>query len=320
MNIILYQRRLANGEAERPEAEACLRQAGCRIRVSDDEASDDWRDADWLWIQGNAGWFPRVCRRLERRPAKKPRVVVWHTEPLPPRPGSALRPSRLHLREIAKKVLRDRRATDPYTNAARIQRMRRSGLPDLLAVSSRSRQLYLASRGIESHFIPLGYHAATHGRMLPLQRDIDALFLGTMAVPRRRRLVRQMRRAGIEVRTEGSWNDCSGFGENRTRLLNRAKILVNLLRQPGDFSGLRMILGMCNGAMVISEPIDKPEPYVPGRHYIEAPVGQLSSVILYYLKHPQERKRIAAEGYRLVTQNLTMQNSVKRILELAGGF
>jgi hypothetical protein len=317
LRITLYQRRLANGVAERPEVPACLREGGHHVREADDGALGNWPATDLLWLQGNANWFPRVCRQLERSGARKPHILVWHTEPLPPGPRSGLRTSRLHFREIAKIILRDRRATDPYTNAARLRRLRRFELPDVLVVSARSRQKYLASRGIESHFIPLGYHAATHGRLLGLQRDVDVLFLGTMQVPRRNRLVAQLRRAGVQVRAEGSWNDGSTWGEDRTQLLNRTKVLLNLQRHPGDFSGMRRILGMSNGALVISEPIDQPEPYVPGRHYIETTAELMPEVIRHYLERPDEREQIIAQAYRLVTEELTMQTSVQRILKLA---
>jgi hypothetical protein len=278
-------------------------------------ATADWQDVDLLWIQGNANWFPRECLRLQRMETKRPRVVIWHTEPLPPRPGSGWRSSRLHFREIVKIVLRHKKATDPYTNAARIRKLWREGLPDVLAVSARSRQAFLASCGIESHFVPLGYWGESHGRLLGLPRDIDVMFLGTMQVPRRRRLVAQLRRAGIEVQTKGSWQNSEAWGENRILLLNRTKILLSLQRHPGEFTGMRLILGMSNGAMVISEPIDQPDPYVPGLHYIETPAQQMPAVIRYYLEHPDERERIAAEGNRLM-KKLTMQASVGRILEL----
>jgi len=296
---------------------ASLRAAGHHVHAARYGAPDDWRDVDLLWLNGNANWFPDVCGRLERIGARRPGVVVWHSEPLPPRPGSGFRSSPLSFREIAKIVLRDSRATDPYTNAKRIQRLRRFGLPDVLAVSARSRQEYLASHGIESHFIPLGYDAEWLDRPLELKRDVEVLFLGTMQVPRRRRLVAQLRQAGVEVRTEGSWNNRSAWGENQRQLLNRTKVLLNLQRHPGEFSGMRMLLGMTNRALVISEPVDLPEPYVPGRHYIEATVEQMPAVIRFYLEHPDERELIVSEAYRFVSEELTMQASVNRILELA---
>jgi len=195
--------------------------------------------------------------------------------------------------------------------------MARFGLPDLLVVSSRSREDYLRSQGIESHFVPIGYSADAHGKLLGLERDIDVLFLGTMQVRRRERLVSGLRKAKVALRVEGSWTDRAAWGDSRTRLLNRTKMLLNLQRNPGEFSGLRMILGMCNGALIVSEPVDRPEPYVPGRHYVEASAEEIPAVLRYYLEHPEERHKITEEAHRFVTETLTMRNSLNRILELA---
>jgi len=314
LNIALLRRRGARRDALRSLSE-CLRQESHHVVRVYEENDAEWQNADLLWFQGNANWFPRACRRLERMGTRRPRVVIWHSEPLPPRPGSGWQSSRLHLREIAKIVLRHKNATDPYTNAARLKKLWKVGLPDVLAISSRSRQGFLASCGIESYFVPLGCYGESHGKLLDLQRDIDCLFLGTMQVPRRRRLIAHLRRVGIKVQTKGSWHDSDTWGENRTLLLNRTKILLSLQRYPGEFTGMRMLLGMSNGAMIISEPIDQPDPYIPGRHYVEATAEQMPSVIRFYLEHPDERTRIAAEGGRLMKE-LTMQASVRRILGL----
>jgi hypothetical protein len=285
--------------------------------MAKDGTMDNWRDDDLLWIQGNANWYPRICRTLEQAGTERPPVVIWHTEPLPPRPGSGYKSDRLHLHEIKKILLRDPRATDPYTNSLRIRRLQKYGLPDILAVSSRSWQQYLASRGIKSHFIPFGYKADRHGRLLGLPRDIDVLFLGTAQTSRRKRLLKQLRTAGIDVRAEGRWDERGTWGEYRTNLLNRTKILLNLQRHPGELAGMRMILGMSNGALIISEPIDRSQPYLAGKHYVESPAWKMPEVIRYYLEHADEREEITREAHRFVVEKLTMKASVNRILELA---
>jgi hypothetical protein len=314
MKIVLYQKGLALSSLKRP-VPACLVEAGHHVFNASDEASDNWGNADLIWMQGNANWYPRACRRLERARNNRPRVLIWHSEPLPARPGSGLKNSPLHLREIIKILLRDKDATDPYSNSARIMRLHRFGLPDLLVVSSRSRQEYLGTHGIESYFVPFGYHEAVHGRMPGCSRDIEVLFLGSMQVPRRRRLIRELRLEGVDVKTVGGWHSAESWGDNRTRLLNRTKVLLNLGRHPGEFSGLRMLLGMSSGALVISEPIDLPEPFIVGRHYIETPIERMPEVIHYYLEHPKEREQIIDEAYRFVVEELTMRSSVKQVLE-----
>jgi glycosyltransferase involved in cell wall biosynthesis len=292
-----------------------LEAAGHRVRQVAD-GSLDMAAADLVWLQGNANRYPAVCRQLLSRPrTNRPLVLVWHTEPLPPPRAAGLPIPTLHLREIAKVVLRDSRATDVYSNWFRVRKLARHGLPDILVVSTGARQEFLTEHGIKAHFVPLGYHPG-YGRDLGLQRDIDTLFLGALDVPRRRRLLNRLRRRGINVVERGSWFDPANWGEERARLLNRTKILLNFGRHPGELSGMRLILGMANKALVISEPIYRPAPYVPGTHYVSATIEEMPEVIRYYLEHEDERQRIVAEGHRSVMQEVTLERSAARILAL----
>jgi glycosyl transferase family 1 len=271
-----------------------------------------------LWIQGNANWFPRICRQLTAKPrSERPFVLLWHSEPLPPARAAALPRPRLNLREVVKILLRDRRATDVYTNYFRLRRLAQHGLPDLLIVSTPGRCEFLAERNIAAHWVPLG-SSPSHGYDMGLSRDLDALFLGDLNIPRRRRLIKRLRRGGVNLVAVGDWSDPAYWGDNRTRLLNRTKVFLNLQRYPGDLAGVHLILGMANKALVISEPIYNPAPYVPGKHYVSATIDEMPGVIAYYLAHEAERAEIVNEGHRCVTQELTMDRSVSRVLKLLG--
>lgn len=318
LDVTMYHRVLAPGVGERPEVLAALRAAGHRItEINSDEVAPPQDNHKVLWIQGNANWFPRLCHNLIALPAsRRPLVVVWHSEPLPPPAATGRAMPRLHLREIVKVLLRDTRATDVRSNLRRIKQLNQNGLPDLLIVSTPARQEFLAECSIGSEWVPFGYEPS-HGRDLGLERDIDALFLGTLQVPRRRMLLDQLRGAGLNVMTAGDWHDPKMWDENRTVLLNRTKIMLNLSRFPGELSGLRMILGMANRSLVLSEPIDRPDPYKPGVHYVETAVESMPEMIRYYLSHEEERQRIADAGHALVTGELTMQRSIQRIIEMA---
>ena len=142
------------------------------------------------------------------------------------------------------------------------------------------------------------------------------LFLGAQDVPRRNRLLRSLRKNGIRIHAVGSYVDPSCWGEHRTELLNRTKILLNLARTPGEFPDLRLIMGMANKALVISEPIYRPDPFVPGRHFISVSIDEMPEKIRYYLAHDEERASIGERAHRLITQDVTMERSVSRILDL----
>ena len=77
---------------------------------------------------------------------RRPYVLLWHSEPLPPARATGLPLPWLNLREVAKVVLRDARATDVYTNYFTLRSLHRVGIPDVLVLSSRGRQEFLAER------------------------------------------------------------------------------------------------------------------------------------------------------------------------------
>jgi len=269
-----------------------------------------------VWIQGNANWFPQIRSQLAACPPQaRPLVLHWFSEPLPPPRASGLPRPRLNLKEVAKILLRDARITDLYSNAARLRSMVRKDLIDLLVVTTPARQQFLAEQGITAHFVPLGYERSNHGRDLGLERTRDVIFLGAI-VPRRRKLLSRLQRDGVQLDQMGGWFDPAFWGQNRTRLLNQTKIFINIARHPGELPGMRLILGMANKCLVVSEPIYEPGPYVPGKHFIASSVNEMPDAIRYYLDHPEKRQVIADAGHRLVTETLTLERSVKRILTL----
>jgi hypothetical protein len=269
-----------------------------------------------LWLEGTPVWYRDVFAALRRRSAaERPFVLFWQSEPLPmPRAARLPRP-RLHAREFAKIALRDHRVTDPYSNIRALRAVTRDGLVSLLLVSSRGGQEFLAERGIGASFVPLPV-VPDDGRDLGLERDIDVLFLGAMDVPRRKRIVRRLCSAGIPVVAAGGWGEDNITGEPRTQLLNRTKILLNFPRHPGLLSGRRMGLGMANRALVIAEPIYRPEPYRPDEHFVMCELADMPDVIASLLADDARRTAIADAGYRFVWEQMTLEPATERVLEL----
>ena len=297
-----------------------LRQYGNRV-VQTRDANLDVGAFDVVLMLENHGWFSKVLRQLEAQETdtERPLVVVWHWEPLPLPDGAGVARPKLSAREIAKILLRDSRATDVYTNLRNLQRLSRKGWAVLLLVSSQAWQESLAERGISAQWIPYGYEdgdgirAATEADG---KRDIEALFLGEMNIPRRRRIVKQLRSLGVNLVACGSWFEKQLWGDGRTRLINRSQSFLNIQRLPGEIGAHRMILGMANRSLVISEPIYKPAPFLPGAHYVEAEVREMPEVLKYYRAHPEERADIVERAYGFVTRELRMEASIARILSL----
>lgn len=270
-----------------------------------------------VFISGSSLWHRRALDRIRPLPrAKRPFVIVWWSEPLPFPREAGLRLERLNVREIGKIMLRDRRVSDPHSNARHLRRVSKEGLIDLLTVATRGYQTFLAQEGIGSELIPVGYHPV-HGHLLDLERDIDVLFLGDLRVRRRKRILRRLELEGVPVRGIGSYSDPKYWGEGRTEILNRAKIVLNLPRHPGLMAESRWPVTMATGALLLSEPVFLPEPFVPGKHYVEAPVEEMATTVRHYLADDAARQRITAEAHDFMTRELTLERSFKDLLALA---
>lgn len=191
-----------------------------------------------------------------------------------------------------------------------------------LVVTSRDRADSLARFGIVAPVIPFGYDAAFAGEPADpdLGRDIDVLVIGTAirGVPTRRARITAEALAGLapSVRTlvveGGTW------GGERSILLRRARIVLNVQRVPGNFTGLRSVLAGAAGALVVSEPVTTPEPFVPGVHYVEAPAARLAATIHEVLADRPRRLAIARAAQALVVEELTMRRSAERLLAAIG--
>ena len=270
-----------------------------------------------VWVGGNPRWYRRTLDRIARLPrAERPRVLVWHTEPLPMPRAAGLSGQMLTTRELGKLVLRDRRVNDHYSNARYLRRLAAEGTVDVLAVATRAYQAYLEQESVETELVPLGYHPS-HGRLLDRQRDVDVIFLGDFRLPRRRRILRRLKREGVDVLTLGDYANPDLWGEGRVELMNRAKIALNIPRLEGHLPDVRLVVAMANGALVVSEPLYLPEPYEPGVHYVEASVERLPETIREYVADDDARRVITDEAHRFVTTELTLERSFGRLLELA---
>ncbi len=271
-----------------------------------------------VFIGGNPIWYRRTLERIAALPREqRPVVIVWHTEPLPMPPEAGFPRERLTTREVVKIVLRDRRVNDHYSNARYLEQLDRDGSATVLAVATGAYQAFLAGRRVHADFVPVGYHEGD-GRLLGLERDIDAVFLGDYRIRRRRRILRRVEREGIDIQTLGSNTPEKGYwGDARTELLNRTKIMLNIPRLPGHLPDIRLIVGMANGALVVSEPMYLPAPYVPGEHYVEATVDELAETVRCYLDDEDARRRITSAAHRFVTEGLTLEGSFRQLFRLA---
>jgi hypothetical protein len=197
----------------------------------------------------------------------------------------------------------------------------RMGWLDLFLETSQVYTEYHCRNGLPALFVPWGTSTGWYAD-LGLERDIDVLWMGKRRTKRRSRLLDQLRRElselGIQMHVVDGIERPFIYGEERTRVLNRTKVALNLLPTWWDNTlAFRFNMAAGNRSMVISEPVLQHCPaYEAGKHYVSTPTEQLTKTILHYLTHEGERFQIAQNAYTLATTNLTLESSIRRIIEL----
>ena len=194
------------------------------------------------------------------------------------------------------------------------RRVAEGGL-DTLSMSTAPRVAFLQAHGISAEWVPFGYHRSFSSDRRAT-RDIDVLFLGRARIRRRQTLLEQIETAldGQGRRFHVVERGC--FGETRIKTLNRTRISLNLTNYPWEVPGIRFLMSMACGALVVSERLGNSSPFRDGEHFVSAPAEQLPDVILRLLADDTERRRITDTAWRYVTERLTLRHSVTRLVDL----
>lgn len=312
--------------------EAGARELGIDVAWVGDSASAAERDV--VIGVGYPYYYPWLARAL---PAT--RRIAWLGEPLPPADDGAVRRlfRALPMGRIIDTVApggrlggRGRRSVrlsewrerasfdhDRRLNLAAHRRAAKDGIR--IVVTSSDRAASLRRVGLEAAVVPFGYHPVLAGPpqdAVGTERDIDVLVLatGVADVPTRRvRVLAQvLRDLGPDVRTKVISG--GAFGAERRRALCRARVVLNVHRVPGNFTGIRTVLVGAAGAVIVSEPVDTPGPFIPGVHYLEAPPDELAATVRALLADDPRRIEMARTTQRFLVEELTMARSLQAVL------
>lgn len=292
---------------------------------------------DHVIVHGPEGSLRHLGHQLLTMPRhRRPTLLVWYHEGLPSRQTPnraviAISSLRSYLGDdfaplepligtrlsgAVRRLGRGRMARLQYFGDMRW--MHQQGVLDTLAVTSDFACQALRRSGLPVLAIHFGAPAAW-GADLHLKRDIPTLWIGNPATPRRKRLLSRVRgdlaRKGIPLLLIDGHEHPAVFGEERTALLNRTKIVLNFTRAAWDNNTQRHVLAMLNRALVISEPMPRHVPFEPGVHYVEVAVEQMAATVEHFLKNPGQREQMTARAHAFVTEHLTFGSSVRRIVE-----
>lgn len=262
--------------------------------------------------------------------SRTPNRVVWFGEPLPSMAGPEDSPhvearSRVFAlgRQAVSTLPRSRARTvlgrlggrmadlEPWDNLRSALQL--GSVAESFAVTSRDSAAILEAAGMPCRTVPFGYSPRQHGALqLDGPRDLGTVVLGGFSGPRsrrRKRIVEDWKARGLQVTVvEGVW------GDDRNSLLRRSRVVLQVHRFPGTFIGIRLVLALAAGAVVVSEPMRDPYPFVPGIHFIEAPLDRLPEEARALLADEPRRRRIAEAGQELLAGDLSMVRSLGRVL------
>ena len=338
-----------------------LRREGARVQQVSDGDAEAW-EQDVLLLIGSGRFFPRFAEQVKSREARRPRVVLWHQQPLPPpvltrradelgqRLINAqwddllgrwagglgkLLPAKGRVRNLLQRLLAfpvrrefERFGGADYGNvgwddlcmifeeAAWLSDTFSAPRPwiDLVACGTPTRLAFLRQAGIPTRFVPLAFHPAW-GEPGTEERDVDVLFVGTCESPNRSNLVpsvlRQLRDWGFRTCEINVFPS----GRQRTAMLQRARVVLNVLRFPWEFPGPRLFASAACGALCVSNEAVQNQPFQPDLHFIRAPRARMAESISWYLTHEEERRQRAARALQSFTTDFSLLASLEKLLQ-----
>ena len=159
---------------------------------------------------------------------------------------------------------------------------------------SRANQRYLRQHGIEVEVFTHGYIPEHDSPRYGLPQDIDVLMIATPH-PRRNEVIDRLKSKGVNAIISNTL-----WGEERSRYLQRAKIILNIHYHyvAGMLELPRITYCLTNRCFIISEECTDIDDYPHLKEcLVFAPYDQLETTVIDYLKNPEKMHEIAERGY-----------------------
>lgn len=146
-----------------------------------------------------------------------------------------------------------------------------------------------------------------HRPMPEISKDIDLLFVGSLT-PRRQAIL-------VELQKEFNVMVQQAFGEEMVRLINRAKILLNLHAEEPLDTEIRVYEVLACKGFLLTEKLSEESPFHSGQHLVESTtLDELKDNIHTYLAHAELREAMAEAGYQYVIQHHTFAEQAKQVI------
>jgi hypothetical protein len=189
---------------------------------------------------------------------------------------------------------------------------------DEMVVTSRDRAQVLAASGVGARVVPYGYHPTLAGPLAGTDgadRDIAVAAVGSALGARYLRRGRVFEGILPALESFGRVTVLDGiWGPERDALLRRSRVLLDIHRIPGNFAGLRFLTAFASGAVLVTEPLNDPYPFVSGRDHVETSTARLVDGVAALLDHEPTRRTMAATAQDRLREELSMGAMLQRVL------
>ncbi|WP_309741753.1 glycosyltransferase [Chamaesiphon sp. OTE_20_metabat_361] len=147
-----------------------------------------------------------------------------------------------------------------------------------------------------------------HRHIENTKKDIDILFVGNL-LPRRQNIIDELNKSFVVTA-------CSAFGQDMVKLINRAKIVLNIHGTDLLDTETRVYETLACKSFLITESLSRENPFKDGIHLVEAKnTSDLKEKIAYYLDNDSERESIADAGHQEVILQHTFEQRAKQLIQ-----
>lgn len=170
---------------------------------------------------------------------------------------------------------------------------------------------------IKTAYVPFGYSKTYELSQSEDIKKINAIgFLGDLNSPRRQNIVRDIKnKTGHDITT----SKIKLFGDSKARFLRSTKIMLNIHKVDSAtiLETARIVTLLSNGCFVISEKSnDQDLMNIYQGKVIFADPHEIADQVDYYLKHDEERERIANDAYKWISTEYKTSDLIPDIVQL----
>lgn len=182
----------------------------------------------------------------------------------------------------------------------------------IIDVSNINKKFYKKLHRKIDFIIPTAYHKNFEILNKKKLVKYDCLFFGRYSdKPRRISIIEKLK---MQINFYPKYEKI--YGKNLFKAIQESKIILNIHQSELKFpEWLRLILGIANKKLVISEPTLNIRPLQKNNHIIMSKWQDIPKIVNYYKNNNKEYKKITNESYNFIKNNYRMDNIIKEFAD-----